>query len=308
MIKVLILGHNGFIGKHLLNYFLQNSNLQITILSRNLNPLIPRQVHQIQGDYCNKEDLIAVMKNQDVVYHLISATIPASSWFEPNDEVNQNLLPFIQFLQIASDLNVKKVCFASSGGTVYGLQHNILTENTANFPYSPYGIIKNAMEHFLYYFKKKSNLNYTIFRISNVYGEGQNVSKGLGFINTALQNIVHKKPIVIFGDGENIRDYIYIHDLVKLMYVGISDGLEQSEIYNLGSTQVYSLNEIIELFKSLIHSNFELKYQDSRSSDIKKIVLDNSKIISKMDADFSFTPIEAGILNTYNAIKKSIDN
>lgn len=308
MIKILILGHNGFIGKHLLNYFLQQSNLQITILSRTFNAQIPKSVHQIQGDYCKKEDLTAALENQDVVYHLISATIPASSWLEPNDEVNQNLIPFIRFLQIASDLKVKKVCFASSGGTVYGLQQNILTEENANFPYSPYGIVKNAMEHFLYYFKKKSNLNYTIFRISNVYGEGQNVSKGLGFINTALQNIVLEKPIVIFGDGENIRDYIYVHDLVKLMYVGISDGLDQSEMYNLGSTQVYSLNEIIELFKSLLHSNIELSYQASRSSDIKKIVLDNSKIIGKMEADFSFTPIETGILNTYNAIKNSSDN
>lgn len=305
MIKVLILGHNGFIGKHLLNYFLQQSNLQITILSRTFNPLIPKNVQQIQGDYCRKEDLTAALQHQDIVYHLISATIPASSWLEPNDEINQNLLPFIQFLQLVSELNVKKVCFASSGGTVYGLQQNILTEDNANFPYSPYGIVKNAMEHFLYYFKKKSDLNYTIFRISNVYGEGQNVSKGLGFINTALHNIVLKKPIVIFGDGENIRDYIYVHDLVKLMYVGISDGLDQSEMYNLGSTQVYSLNEIIELFKSLLHTNIELSYQASRSSDIKKIVLDNSKIISKMEADFSFTAIETGIQNTYNSIKKS---
>ncbi|MDI9319581.1 MAG: NAD-dependent epimerase/dehydratase family protein [Phycisphaerales bacterium] len=305
MIKVLILGHNGFIGKHLLNYFLQQSNLQITILSRTFNTQIPKSVHQIQGDYCQKEDLTAALKNQDIVYHLISATIPATSWLNPNDEINQNLVPFIQFLQIASEQNVKKVCFASSGGTVYGLQQNILNEDNANFPYSPYGIVKNAMEHFLYYFKKKSNLNYTIFRISNVYGEGQNVSKGLGFINTALHNIVIKKPIVIFGDGENIRDYIYVYDLVKLMFIGISDGWDHSELYNIGSTQVFSLNQIIELFRRLIHQNFELNYQDARTSDVKKIVLDNSKIIRKMDANFSFTPFETGILNTYNSIKTS---
>lgn len=306
MINVLILGYTGFIGKHLLGFLTQKQNLKITVFSRKIDNSISAEITQIIGDYAQKEDLKSALENQDIVYHLISATIPATSWEQPMNEIDQNLIPFLQFLQLSSESNVKKICFASSGGTVYGLQQNELSESDPTFPYAPYGIIKNAMEHFLYYYKQKSNLNFTIFRISNVYGEGQIVSKGLGFINTALQNIALEKPIIIFGDGENVRDYIYVKDLVELMYVGISDGLNHSDIYNLGSKQVYSLNELIILFKNLVKENIEVNYLPTRPSDIKNIVLDNSKIKNQQKTDFQFTPIETGILNAYKYIKANL--
>jgi UDP-glucose 4-epimerase len=105
------------------------------------------------------------------------------------------------------------------------------------------------MEYYLNYFNKKNNINYDIFRVSNVYGQNQDTTKGLGIINTFLENIIQKKDITVYGNGETIRNYIYIKDVVSFLLTSLSSDLYKSNIYNLSSDDNLSINNLLEVIK-----------------------------------------------------------
>jgi len=303
MLKVLILGANGFIGKHLVEELSVKENVEITVFGRTAANDFNGKVRLIQGNFENAADLQKALPGQDVVYHLISQTLPSSSWDKTLFEIEKNLIPTLKLIDIAAACGVGKICFASSGGTVYGQQENIANEESPTAPFSPHGIIKRTIESFLQYALCNHQINYDIYRISNVYGEGQDTQKGLGFINTALENIIDNKPVVIFGDGKNLRDYIYVRDAARLLSLSVTKKLDDSDIYNVSSNRSISLNELVTLMKKVLEIDFEVEYVPDRVSDNHKVVLDNAKIINNFP-NVSLVSLEEGIKNTYNFLKK----
>jgi UDP-glucose 4-epimerase len=301
MLNVSVLGANSFIGKHLIRKLSERKDVSLTLFARSFTPEF-EHFKCIHGDFADTESLTKALVRQDIVYHFVSQTIPATSWNEPLVEIEKNLTPFLEFIELAAENGVKKICFASSGGTVYGLQQDLLTEENRSEPFSPYGIIKRTIESFLQYAKQKHQLNYDIYRMSNVYGEGQDIGKGLGFINTALEKIAHNEPVKIYGDGENVRDYIYVQDVANLLTLSLEKKLEDSDIYNVSSNHPVSLNELIELIKKVLDFDFEVEYLPNRASDNRKVVLDNAKIMQNFE-QFSLTTLEDGIEQTYNYLK-----
>src|SRR5215203_5242749 len=179
MLKILILGSTGFIGKHLVEELSARENVEVTVFGRSPFNDFNGRIRAIQKDFEDTNALREALERQDIVYHLISQTIPSTSWDDTLFEIEKNLMPTLRFIEIAAACKVKKICFPSSGGTVYGLQEKVLTEETPTAPFSPHGIIKRTIESFLQYALYKYQINYDIYRISNVYGEGQNVGEGL---------------------------------------------------------------------------------------------------------------------------------
>jgi UDP-glucose 4-epimerase len=304
MLKVSVLGCNSFIGKHLVDSLIGKDDIKLTVFARNAERKSNGKLHFVQGDFENPAALQEALRGQDIVYHFISQTIPSSTWNFPLLEIEKNLTPSLQLIELAAAAGVKKICFASSGGTVYGLQKNLLTEESPTEPISPHGIIKRTIESFLQYAKLKHRINYDIYRISNVYGEGQRVANGLGFINTALENIVSNRSITVFGDGENVRDYVYVKDVADLLALSTYKNLEDSDIYNVCSNYAISLNHLIALIKDVTKTDFEVKYVENRLSDNRTVLLDNSKIMN-LFKEYSLTSLADGIKNTYDYLKKT---
>ena len=302
MLKVLVLGFNGFIGRHLTAELAKKNDISLTVFGRNADFGKLDNLHYFQGDFEDTTALKKALENQDIVYNFVSHTIPSSSWDNPLLEIEKNLTPTLRLIELAAESGVKKICFPSSGGTIYGLQQNLLTEESLTEPFSPYGITKRTIESFLQYAKFKHRLNYDIYRISNVYGEGQNIGKGLGFINTTLENIVNNRPVVIYGDGENIRDYIYVKDVVKLLMLSVNKNVKDSDIYNVSSNNPISLNSLIDLIRNVTKIDFSVTYVPNRLSDNQKVCLDNSKIM-KLCSEMSLCSLEEGIKNTYDYLK-----
>ena len=187
-LKVGVVGANGFIGRHLVAALNATSGITVVQFGRAQNAMYNSSIPYAQIDLQHIHKSVADFKGLDVVYYLASETIPASSWQKPLLELEKNLKPFIEFCEVLAQHGTKKVVFVSSAGTVYGPSESRLTEDATTKPFSPYGIIKLAMENFLNYFQKKYNLSYDIYRVSNVFGDGQDISKGLGIINTFLEN------------------------------------------------------------------------------------------------------------------------
>ncbi|MES2568260.1 MAG: NAD-dependent epimerase/dehydratase family protein [Bacteroidota bacterium] len=302
--NVAVIGSNGFIGSHLTQKLSQVPHISIFLFGRNEFSIFKNKYPYTQLNLSDTNQIKDNFKNIDVVYYLASATIPSSSWEDPTSELEKNLLPFMIFTECVSKLNVKKIIFVSSAGTIYGPSSEKVFEYSDKQPFSPYGIIKLTIEHFLNYFKAKYNINYDIFRVSNVYGEGQDTSKGLGIINTFIENILSKGEIQIFGNGENTRNYVYVKDVADLLYFSLLSNINESNIYNVASNDTISINQLISILNQVIKEDFKITYTRKRQSDNSFIDLDNTKIL-KSNPDFKFTNIKDGITQTYNYIKSN---
>ena len=301
--NIAIIGSNGFIGRHLVNLFLKEKKVNLSLFGRAEINDIHNELSYRQINLMDSEQILDDFKEIEIVYYLASASIPASSWENPISEIETNLLPFINFLNCIAKLNVKKIIFTSSAGTIYGSSNMKLKEDSDKKPFSPHGINKITMEYYLNYFDAKYNLKHDIFRVSNIYGEGQNTSKGLGIINTFIEKIISNKEITVFGNGEIIRNYIYVKDVAKALANSYDSNLESSSIYNLSSEDSLSINEVIEKIKKITNEEFTINYREGRNSDNPKILLDNSKLKNTFKT-LSFTSIEEGIKNTYKNLKK----
>lgn len=303
MLKVAIIGSSGFIGRNLIQRLKSETEVELFLfgkseVSKNGNEFPYKKI-----DFFNKADLEQNFSNIDVVYYLASETIPASSWHNPLIEVEKNLIPFINLLEVISKLDVKKIAFISSAGTVYGPTSGKVTEDSDKRPFSPYGIMKLTMESFLNYYKAKCGLEYDVYRVSNVYGEGQNIGKGLGIINTFLEKIIEVNQVDIYGDGSNTRNYIYVKDVAELLTLSVRNTTE-SGVYNISSNTTVSINALVKVIKKIVSEDFTVKYLEGRQSDTSFIDLDNSRIIGRFPS-FKFTSLEQGIKETYLALKQA---
>jgi UDP-glucose 4-epimerase len=294
--KIAIIGAKSFIGCHLINELIVDDSLELYLFSKSKGKINGHCVETMETFYRSEKSAI----NFDLVYYLASDSIPASSWENPFIEIENNLIPFLHFLTECTKREVKKVIFISSAGTVYGPSLNPLTESSVKEPFSPYGINKLTMEYYLQYWKLKFNLHFDIFRVSNVYGEGQNTSKGLGVINSILENIALKKITPIFGDGSNIRNFVHVEDVAKVLSKSYNS-IQSSGIYNLSSDSNLSVNELISCIEDVLCVECLTEYLPSRGSDNPSIVVDN-KELKKLFPNFKFIGIEEGILRTYRSI------
>jgi UDP-glucose 4-epimerase len=284
---------------------MQTPGIRLFLFGKNERSIFGDAVPYIQIDLTDKKQVTSSFAGIDLVYYLASTRVPATSWDKPSVEIEENLLPFINFMECLKDLDVKKVAFVSSAGTIYGPSKEKVSEEAGKHPFSPHGITKLAMEYFLDYFRIRYNINFDIYRVSNVYGEGQDIKKGIGIINTFLEHIVRHRRLQVFGNGENVRNYLYVKDFADLISMSLNSDPSTSEVYNMASGDTLSINELVETMKRILHEDFDVVYTAARQSDNPVIRLDNSKLL-RVCPDFKFTPLEQGILKTYDHIRQYI--
>ena len=303
----LILGGGGFIGSHLCDELL-NNGYEVTIFDKiNFSyKNIEHNLHKIkviEGDFNNEIDIKNSLNNTDVVFHLVSSTLPAMSNDNPVYDVETNLVSTLKFLDEAIKQKVKKIIFISSGGTVYGIPKEIpIKENHNRNPICSYGIIKKTIEDYLYMFYKLYNLDYYVFRMSNPYGERQNPLAAQGVIPVWLKKIVNKEKIEIWGDGKVTRDYIYIKDAVKLLVKSLKYKTDE-KIFNLSTGIGTDLNKLLIHIKKVTGQNPEVIFKEKRNIDVPVNILDNQLVKKVFDWNVE-TGLEKGLKNTYEFIKQ----
>lgn len=307
MNNCIIFGGGGFIGSHLCEELLKR-NYNVTIFDKinfskdNLKSFKDK-IKVIEGDFNNEYDLLSSLDGIDYVYHLVSSTLPASSNDNPVYDVESNLISTLRLLQDVVKRNIKKVVFVSSGGTVYGIPKSApIPENHSRQPICSYGITKKTIEDYLYMFNYLYNLDYTVFRLANPYGERQNPLYAQGVIPVFLKKILLNEEIVIWGDGSVRRDYIYIKDAI-LPLVNSLEHKSENKVFNLGSGVGYSVNELLEIIKKVTKMEAKVKYVEGRKLDVPVSVLD----ISLLNKEMNYVPkieIEKGIEITYKYLKE----
>ena len=297
-----IIGAGGFIGRNLSKRLARDKDVRVTCFGRGSAPAGGPHVKPI--DLSNPASVAAAMEGVDIVYYLASETIPATSWERPLTEIEGNLTPFIRFAEACAGGSLKKIVFLSSAGTIYGPSTQKISESSDKHPFSPYGITKLAMEHFLNYFQERFGIRHDVFRVSNVYGEGQDTSKGLGLINTLIERIVSEGKVTLYGDGRNSRNFVYIGDVAELLALSLRRPFDASGVYNLASNDTYAVRDVVKLIGEVTGERFAVEHAPARQSDNSFIDLDNSKILEAF-RPFRFTDIRTGIASTYSHIKES---
>ena len=295
--NVLILGA-GFIGKNLVRFFL-NLNYQVKVLDNNPCPeeFSGRLIWE-EGSFSNKILLQSLLTGEvDVVYHLISSTVPGSDTDQKIiQELYDNVFTTIEFLNICKSVNVKKIVFASSS-SVYGLQDKFpIGESAPTNPISAHGIQKLALEKYFQLYSYLENFDICIVRISNPYGPGQKINGRQGFIAIAIGGLINNKELLVRDGGRAVRDFIYIDDLVEALYkIGLNAHVPM--IINIGSGVPTSLNEVISTIEQNTGKKLKVINGEKRDVDIPKSVLDIALAIEELN----FTPkinLSAGIEKT----------
>jgi len=279
--KCLILGGGGFLGSHLCEALLAQGH-DVRILDRpNLARFKPFQHHAtvewIDGDFVNLKDVDSAVSGCDIVYHLVSTTLPRSSNENPVYDVETNVIGTLHLLESVRKHNVKKIIFVSSGGTVYGIPEEIpIKESHPTEPICSYGISKLAIEKYMSLFHLLHGIEYCVLRLSNPFGERQRVSAAQGAVTVFLHKALRNEVIEIWGDGTVTRDYFYVSDAVSaLIRAMFYEG--DNRLFNIGSGVGRSLNEILDAIDSLIGTPAKRVYMPARTFDVAINVLDISK-------------------------------
>lgn len=303
--KILVFGGCGFIGSHLVDTLLANGHA-VRVFSRSYElyrPPLP-EVEYILGDFGNRGLVSSAVKDIDIVFNLISTTVPKTSNDDPIFDITSNVLETLHLLEACVKEKVGRIVFISSGGTVYGIPEKLpVDEECRTDPICSYGIAKLTIEKYLYLFKKLHGLDYKIIRPSNPYGPRQNPNNIQGAVSVFLGKILQQLPITIWGNGSIARDYLYIDDLVDGIYRAAFDDSEQG-IFNFGSGRGSSLNQLISLIKEITQTDTEVIYKEHRSFDVPELVLDTTKAREMLHWSPK-TTLPDGLRATWEALRRT---
>lgn len=297
--KVLIIGGAGFIGSNLSRHLIE-SDMEVYCFDmvrpeRNIDG-----VKYICGDFFDDYTLEQVLDGIDYVVHALSTVNPGNS----NEKYLQGYeRDFIQTIKLCKMIMERKIrmIFLSSGGTVYGNQEiQPIDEDTLPRPINHYGNVKLCIENTIRTFNYQAHTKILIARISNPYGPGQDFRKGVGFIDAALKKSINGEKIEIWGDGMNVRDYIHIDDVCRMM-ISLFSYQGEYDTFNISSNKGTSQRDIIQLLVKM-GLQPQVEYLSARSVDAKKIILKNERIMQIHE--MPLIPIGLGIENYYHWLCK----
>lgn len=272
--RALVLGGCGFIGSHLVDKLLEAGHkVRVFDRSPELYRVPLTNVEYRFGDFSDTPLLAEALEGVEVVYHLISTTVPSTSNLDPVNDIQSNLVNTVRLLQLMVQKNIRRIVYLSSGGTVYGIPDVVpIPETHPLRPICSYGVVKVAIENYLQMFHQLHGLEYVVLRASNPYGERQGHAGVQGVIGTFMSKILAGEPIEIWGDGSVVRDFIYVGDLAELcVKAGES---EVNGIFNAGSGVGKSVNEIVSTLVAVTGKQIAPIYKPGRGYDVPRVLLD----------------------------------
>jgi UDP-glucose 4-epimerase len=278
MSSCLVLGGAGFIGSHLAEALAEEGH-RVKLFDRphlDRLPLLARQhgFEVFTGDFLNPQALAPALRGSEVVFHLVSTTLPKTSNDNPLYDVESNVLGSLRLLALCREHGVRKLVFVSSGGTVYGLPRKVpVDEGHPTEPICSYGIHKLAVEKYLHLAHRLHGLDYCILRPANLYGPRQRLDIAQGAVAVFLDRALRDQPIQIWGDGSVVRDYVYVGDAVDaILKAARFQG--EPRIFNIGSGVGASLNQLVAEIGKLLGRPVRVEHTEARALDVPVSVLD----------------------------------
>jgi len=292
--KVLLVGGNGFIGSHVQDLLLRRGHA-VRVLDAMLEkyrPALPDVDYRV-GSSADPSALSESLVGIDSVVYLASTTVPSTSNADVPWDIESNLIPLVATLDGMKRTGVEHIAFLSSGGTVYGVTDDTLVQETAPLdPICSYGVVKVASEKYLGMYHHLYGLRPLVLRPSNPFGPRQGHEGVQGFVSTSMMRLLRDEPIVVWGDGSVVRDYVYVEDLALAAVLGIETSATGA--INIGSGVGRSLSQVIATLSAVTGTTARVEYHPGRAFDVPHLVLSIERA-REMLSWTPMTPFEEGI-------------
>lgn len=309
--NIVLLGAAGFIGTNLTIELAKNTANNITLVDRSKEyfRLIQNKrfsnVHILESDFSLSMNFESILSGQDVVYHLVSTTVPTTSNQHISQELSANVIFSAELFEACIRCGVKKVVFISSGGTVYGRESDCpLKEKTPTNPISSYGVQKITIEKLLYLYRYIYGLDYRIIRLANPYGPYQRPNGILGAVTTFTYKALKGEEITVYGDGSVVRDFIYIDDAIRAI-MKIVEGDNRHHTFNLGCGYGTSIKQVLATIEKALNIKLNISYKEARKVDVPVNYLDISRY-EKYYGSLNPISLEEGIKRTAEFMRREL--
>ncbi len=311
-LHILVTGGAGFIGSHVVDEY-HRAGHRVTVVDNlstgriaNLNTraqFFPADIRSATLDAIFRHGRF------DVVNHHAAHMDVRRSVVDPWHDAEVNILGTLNLLECARRYGIKRVIFASTGGAIYGDQVPYPTpESHPAQPQSPYGVAKLTVEHYLHYYQAVHNLRSVVLRYANVYGPRQDPYGEAGVVAIFIQRFLQGDRPVVFGDGEQTRDFVFVGDVVRANLLALDylmEGLGDSGplAVNIGTGQELSVNELLTLLTTFQPGAPEPIYAPPKLGEQRRSVIDPSYAKQTLGWE-PLVPIEKGLRKTWDWFKE----
>ena len=301
--RITVTGGAGFIGSHLVDRLIEDGHTVQVIdnLYTGNKEFVHSKAQFIELDIRDPK-LYSVLEEfrPDYIFHEAAQTEVSTSMSDPMLDCDINLMGLINLLNAAVKLDIKKFLMPSSAAVYGNLDTLPLNENMIGNPSSFYGLTKLTTEHYLRIYHEAFGLPYVCYRYSNVFGPRQGNGGEGGVISIFAKAIVQGSPIIIYGDGKQTRDFIYVDDVVEANILGMQH--QVIGIYNVSTGISSSVNLLVDEFRNISGKDIEVVYDKPRLGDIRDSVL----ATDKSEKELLFTAkynLHDGLIKTYEYFK-----
>jgi UDP-glucose 4-epimerase len=302
--KAVVLGAAGFIGINLVKSLVAQG-FDTVCFDQTLSNEWPDTAKAIIGDFSSMPNELLETLDDAYVFHLVSSSRPSSTTVHAANEINIDVVSTIKYLESTKDRELKWI-FISSGGTIYGQQDIAsISETCIAEPICSYGLVKLTIENYFALYRKLHQLDYTIIRLANPYGPWQDPHRGQGIVAALIYKAQTGRTVEIWGDGSNVRDYVYISDAIAGIIIAATDAAS-GEIYNLGSGIGTSIVELINVIANTLKVEMSVENTAFRSVDVRRNVLSSNKL-SQITGWNTSVDLQSGLALTSAWIKKNFE-
>ena len=278
--KILVTGGAGFIGSHVVDRLVQEGHEVAVVddLSSGKRRNVNREAQFYKVDIQSPRlEQVFRKERPSLVMHLAAQINVRKSVEDPVFDAQVNILGTLNVLEQAVKHGTRKIIFSSSGGAIYGEQEAFPAPEThPTRPLSPYGIAKLSAEHYLAYYQMISGIQFVSLRYSNVYGPRQDPEGEAGVVAIFCQKMLGGEQPIINGNGRQTRDFVYVEDVVEANLVAI--GKEVQGVYNVGTAQETTVNELFRLLADLTASGWKEVHGPAKKGEQARSVVDPSKL------------------------------
>jgi UDP-glucose 4-epimerase len=278
----LVRGACGFLGRHLARRLLHHAD-RLRLFCRHAERL-PRElrshpkVEVVEADALDREQVMASLDGVHRVFDLLGATVPTTSPLGLSLELELNLEPLALLLEAMVQAGASQIVFPSSGGTVYGRgRSQPLLETDPLQPESPYGAGKLLAEEMIRFHARRHGLSYLILRIANTYGRTAPGTSSQGVVDVFLHRILEGLPVDVWGNGEQVRDYLHIDDLADAVDALLAHGV-RDDVFNVGSRQGHTVMAVMDLIEQVTGRRLNRRHRSDIDSGIPYNALNIDKI------------------------------
>ncbi len=273
--KILVTGGAGFIGSWVADSYIGNGHevLILDDLSSGRLENVNAKAAFVKGDIRDRGLIKSVMDDfkPDVVNHHAAQIDVRKSVEDPAFDAEVNIIGSITLLENSVKHGVKKFVFASTGGAIYGEPEDIpADESTPPMPISAYGTSKYAVEKYLEYYRHIYSLDFVALRYANVYGPRQNPHGEAGVVAIFCSRILSGRTCLIYGDGSQTRDYVYVGDVARANVLALDS---KSGSYNIGTGVETSVNELVSELGVASGHVFNTEHAEARAGEVQRISL-----------------------------------